>query len=807
MSTITFKSKVFFTFLMLLFSSLGWAQYHSCIVYDALSLSERNALGISNKKLLNHKKIISEENLIIPNNYTITPKKFRINFWRVTNDNNSNGINLSYSLALKYVERLNRIYQPYQICFVLNGNGILKSTSHMNGKDHIDLRNEGIKKNAYVDNSINVYIAESIIGGADGATELFSNSIAIKEHPMSTSEVLLAHEIGHVLSLYHTHGYHNRPPNGNVGSVLPCEHVTRNTNDPNYNALQQGDRVHDTAADPGLDSRSYLSTYNIDSNCNYIGNLTDCQGNTYLVDSSIINNIMSYAPEACQTLLTPGQVQRIHYNMDNANPLAYVKRAMILDTDLSYDLMLRNTTNDSGEEPDLISQTFWDSPDIWVRHTNNNSLKHQNPIYGIGNNYVKVRIVNKGCARSNGNGKLKLYWTKAGTNLPMQVWNGSILLNGVPAGGLIGEFNLPVLDSHEEYIFTFPWAVPNPARYSDNEEPWHFCLLAKIETPDDVSSLPEDNGVYYNILNSNNLALKNVSVINTTETNSGKIHVNNFNGINRNIKLKLSQINSYQTHSNIFKDAEVKFVFDDKLWEVWKRSDFKGSNFREFGDKTIIVKENTEIVFNDFPKDYFGLLNVKVNFLTDAYSENTEFEFNVEHWNIDTKELVGGELFLIEKNERNLFNVDAEIVDNIIKAIPINEPAVYNWYNADGKLLHKGETFYVKNSNTTYLLEVIADYDGFKKTKEISLNKANALIHSIYPNPATNSVTVQYNKLNCSNAYLMVVNINSKTIENYILNINSNEIKIDTSQFILGLYRIVLVCDNNVIESHNLIIQ
>lgn len=76
MSTITFKSQVFFTFLMLLFSSLGWAQYHSCIVYDALSLSERNALGISNKKLLNHKKIISEENLIIPTNYTITPKKF-----------------------------------------------------------------------------------------------------------------------------------------------------------------------------------------------------------------------------------------------------------------------------------------------------------------------------------------------------------------------------------------------------------------------------------------------------------------------------------------------------------------------------------------------------------------------------------------------------------------------------------------------------------------------------------------------------------------------------------------------------------
>ena len=47
---------------------------------------------------------------------------------------------------VKYIERLNRIYQPYQICFVLNGNGILKSTSHMNGKYHFELRNEEILK-------------------------------------------------------------------------------------------------------------------------------------------------------------------------------------------------------------------------------------------------------------------------------------------------------------------------------------------------------------------------------------------------------------------------------------------------------------------------------------------------------------------------------------------------------------------------------------------------------------------------------------------------------------------------------------
>src|SRR5690606_17687907 len=108
----------------------------------------------------------------------------------------------------------------------------------------------------------------------------------------------------------------------------------------------------------------------------------------------------------------------------------------------------------------------------------------------------------------------------------------------------------------------------------------------------------------------------------------------------------------------------------------------------------------------------------------------------------------------------------------------------------------------------TYLLEVVANYDGYKDMKEVTLTSSNTLLlHNIYPNPATSNVTVQYNHLNCNNAYLMLVNVNSNVSSNYILNLNSNSININTSQFTSGLYRLVLVCDNNVIESHNLIIQ
>ena len=53
----------------------------------------------------------------------------------------------------------------------------------------------------------------------------------------------------------------------------------------------------------------------------------------------------------------------------------------------------------------------------------------------------------------------------------------------------------------------------------------------------------------------------------------------------------------------------------------------------------------------------------------------------------------------------------------------------------------------------------------------------------------------------------MLVNTNSNTSANYILNLNNTSININTGQYTTGLYRVVLVCDNNVIESYNLIIQ
>src|SRR5690554_3238832 len=168
MNTITLYNKILLTIFLLLLSGIGWTQNSPCIVYDDITIEERTALGISEQEFQANKSSSFQTNSITPSNYTITPKQFRVNFWSVQNDEGTEGVGIPFDVAAKYLERVNRFYEPHQICFVLNGNGVLKSTSHMNGKLHSQLKNEGILKGAYVDDAINVYIANSIIGGAHG---------------------------------------------------------------------------------------------------------------------------------------------------------------------------------------------------------------------------------------------------------------------------------------------------------------------------------------------------------------------------------------------------------------------------------------------------------------------------------------------------------------------------------------------------------------------------------------------------------------------------------------------------------------
>jgi hypothetical protein len=97
----------------------------------------------------------------------------------------------------------------------------------------------------------------------------------------------LAHELGHYLSLLHTHSTTNGTSTVN-GS----------------NCGLTGDQICDTPADPML-----IGLVNDD--CEYVGSVEDPNGDAY---DPLTDNIMSYAPASCRSHFTQMQLNRIGYS-------------------------------------------------------------------------------------------------------------------------------------------------------------------------------------------------------------------------------------------------------------------------------------------------------------------------------------------------------------------------------------------------------------------------------------------------------------------------------------------------------------
>jgi Common central domain of tyrosinase/Bacterial Ig domain len=100
------------------------------------------------------------------------------------------------------------------------------------------------------------------------------------------------------------------------------------------------------------------------------------------------------------------------------------------------DLFIRDTSSDTGIEPNPDTGAMWLSQDLWVRRTPDPNYDphpfpvsspawtpaaHENPLYRSYRkatpNYVYVRVINRGTAASSGTERLKANWARASTGL------------------------------------------------------------------------------------------------------------------------------------------------------------------------------------------------------------------------------------------------------------------------------------------------------------------------------------------------------------------------------------------------------
>lgn len=614
-----------------------------------------------------------------------------------------------------------------------------------------------------------------------------------------TSHVI-SHEMGHVLFLWHTH--HGT---GEGGNDNPCPELVDGSN-----SSICGDYVTDTPADPHIQ-------FNVNSSCQWLGSGTDANGDSYNPDE---HNIMAYTTPQCMSYFTSLQGLRARNAIASLSYLQQTLATKCSSGDV-LDLYVKDDPADNGTEPNPTTQDMWRSKDIWVRNNDDNGLTHQNPEYRTnGNpNYIYVRVINKSCETSLGSETLTLNWAKANTALAWpQNWDGSLQnSNGYDLGGALPSVTIPVIQPGGETIVKIPWVVPNPNNYLDNGNPWHFCLIARIDSSLDPMGTYTTNP---NIMvrNNNNQAWKNITVVDLTADFGigGVVGIGNLYDEPRTHKLtfKLDEV----SNNSLFDEAEVSVELDDNLLDIWLSNGQQGDNIRfdPKRNKIFILNNNATLENLTLKPDDYHTLYLSFNFLTEKITDKTSYIYHVIQNEQNTNEIIGGETYIIKKEDRELFFANAGSNKKVdanetvtLSSNDINEPATYNWYDKDGNLLYQGKDFTVTvDSLQKYKLEIIALSDGYKDYDDVKVKLLPNRIESINPNPSTNNILVNYKINKANSAYISITNINNPNIScNYILDINKTYIDVDISSLPQGIYAVTLIYDGNVANTIKLIKQ
>jgi subtilisin family serine protease len=400
------------------------------------------------------------------------------------------------------------------------------------------------------------------------------------------------------------------------------------------------------------------------------------------------------------------------------------------------DLMVKDNPEDTGLEPNLSSDIFFQGADIWIRKKDNTGLSHENPINGE-TNCVRVRIKNIGIEPSLGTEKLYLHWSKSGTNLAWpRAWDGTSFFDAaqsIPVGGLIDSLLIPSLQPGAETILNFYWNVPDTSQYSGIDgirEPWHFCLLARIIAPTDPMFSPEINEIRTNVRFNNNIAQKNVTVVEPGEGSiSGTIFVGNFSDLPHSYCLKFNAIAGSTT---LTQEAEITVKIGDVLYQAWERGGRIAEGIQVKDNRTLLIKSaNARLCNLILNPGEFGVLSTRFNFLTREITDQTNYSFHVIQTDYETDEVIGGEAYsIIKSSSRRPFYANAggtiyaypnETIS--LNAASIGEAATYNWY-LNGNLVHTGMTFTIPAViGRKYKLEIIATKDGYKDYAEVEIKE------------------------------------------------------------------------------------
>lgn len=262
---------------------------------------------------------------------TFPPISFNIHFWIINRTDGTADYNVTVQDIQLNVDVINEKFRPMGICFVLHGYGNINNTNLYTNTSLGAITNYATVNGHVVPNCFNVYLPRSLSDGVGGVTNYGSDKLVVGQASILgtwglTRGHYLAHELAHDFGMMHVWG-------GSNEGISTNEHVTRDENDPNYNALTTGDLIHDTPPMISFWQDAIANSATIDqiidpSTCEYLGSWTDNLGVPVSLTPTHTGNPMTTTGAACLSGFTVGQGIRIREYIDG-NPTTPSVRAMI----------------------------------------------------------------------------------------------------------------------------------------------------------------------------------------------------------------------------------------------------------------------------------------------------------------------------------------------------------------------------------------------------------------------------------------------------------------------------------------------
>ena len=480
---------------------------------------------------------------------------------------------------------------------------------------------------------------------------------------------------------------------------------------------------------------------------------------------------------------------------------------------LPIDLYIRDNIEDTGKEPNLTTDKFWKSPDIWIRNSADMIEQHENPYYSPDHlgAVIYVRVHNRGKEAYNGGQYLHVYWARASSGFKVGTWKGYELYNNQDvAGGVINPVSIPPMGPGESRIVQVNWAMPNISIY-DYDNDHHYCITTNIaESHLPNYSVPNpDYG--FDTDGDNDIAQKNLTIlVRSDATKEATVFVRNIYNSNTNYSLEL--VPESDEDLELFDLAQVNMILSTPIYNAWVRGGQQSTGIN-YNAQTNHLKlgftSPTSKVYNvNMNASEFEKVSLSFDFHTGSIGLRT-YTYDLIQRDQNGK-IIGGETFQIEAplnhivfppiiNPLDLDNGDVELQSNLDET-----ENTIKWSDNYGTEISNSSSVIVTPTAQNKVFSVtVHTNDGYIATESIELEVTNG-IKSIAPTMSVeNYIDVElYHETTSTNSHIIVSSAtNNTTALNTVIPVGTKNITIDTSSLSDGIYILSYVVDGVIIES------